>query len=66
MEIFRSEQAQTYNRFLQDNAETAGNRYYILSSLSLHTITDELLQFAELRLFHKSVNIYKGKFFARG
>ncbi|MCQ5202414.1 helix-turn-helix domain-containing protein [Mordavella massiliensis] len=43
MEIFRSEQAQTYNRFLQDNAETAGNRYYILSSLSLHTITDELL-----------------------
>ena len=38
MEIFRSEQAQTYNRFLQDNAETAGNRYYILSSLSLHTI----------------------------
>lgn len=43
MEIFRSEQALSYKSFLQDDAETEGNRYYILSSLSLHTITDDLL-----------------------
>lgn len=43
MEIYRTERSQAYNSFLQTDAETEGNRYAILSSLSLHTTTDEFI-----------------------
>lgn len=43
MEIYRAEYAQAYNSFLQTDAETEGNRYFILSSLSLHTMTNDLI-----------------------
>ncbi len=39
MEIYRREHSQAYNVFLQNDAETEGKRYAILSSLSLHTTT---------------------------
>ena len=41
MEIYRQERAQAYNDFLQTDAQT--DRYYILSSLSLHTAADDLI-----------------------
>lgn len=43
MEIYRGEHSQAYNVFLQTDAETEGNRYAVLSSLSLYTTTDELI-----------------------
>lgn len=43
MEIYRGEHSQAYNVFLQNDAATEGNRYAILSSLSLHTTTDEFI-----------------------
>lgn len=43
MEIYRGEHSQAYNVFLQNDTETEGNRYAILSSLSLHTTTKEFL-----------------------
>jgi hypothetical protein len=43
MEIYRGEHSQAYNAFLQTDAETEGNRHAILSSLSLHTTTEEFI-----------------------
>ena len=43
MEIYRGEHSQAYNVFLQNDAETEGKRYAILSSLSLHTTTKEFI-----------------------
>lgn len=43
MEIYRSERAQAYNFFLEEDAKKEGTRYYILSALSLHTLSDPLL-----------------------
>lgn len=43
MKIYRKEHTQSYNSFLQADADTEGNRYFILSSLSLHTATDDLI-----------------------
>lgn len=43
MEIYRGEHSQAYNVLLQNDAVTEGNRYAILSSLSLHTTTDEFI-----------------------
>ena len=44
MKIYRQEQTQDFQNFLQQNAHTHGERHYILSSLSLYTLTDELLE----------------------
>ena len=43
MEIYRSEHAQAYNFFLDEDAKKEGARYYILSALSLHTLSEDLL-----------------------
>ncbi len=43
MEIYRGEHSQAYNVFWQNDAETEGKRYAILSSLSLHTTTKEFI-----------------------
>lgn len=43
MKIYRKEHLQSYNSFMQDDAEIEGNRYFILSALSLHTTTDDLI-----------------------
>lgn len=43
MEIYREESAQAYHSFLQTDANTKGDRYWILSSLSLHTMTEDLI-----------------------
>ena len=43
MEIYRSEHAQAYNFFLEEDAKKEGARYYILSALSLHTLSEDLL-----------------------
>lgn len=43
MEIYRSEHAQTYNFFLDEDTKKEGARYYILSALSLHTLSEDLL-----------------------
>ena len=43
MEIYREDHSPAYNSFLQEDAETEGNRYAILSSLSLHTTTTEFI-----------------------
>ena len=43
MEIYRSEQEISYRNFLQNDSSLKGNRYSILSTLPLHTITDKLL-----------------------
>lgn len=43
MEIYRKEHTQAYNSFLQTDTEIEGNRYLILSSLSLHTADDDLI-----------------------
>lgn len=43
MKIYRKEHTQSYNSFLRTDVDTEGNRYFILSSLSLHTATDDLI-----------------------
>ncbi len=43
MKIYRKEHTQSYSSFLQADVDTEGNRYFILSSLSLHTATDDLI-----------------------
>lgn len=43
MKIYRQEQAQDFQNFRLQNAHTHGERHYILSSLSLYTLTEELL-----------------------
>lgn len=43
MEIYRSEHAQAYNFFLNEDTKKEGARYYILSALSLHTLSEDLL-----------------------
>ena len=43
MEIYRSERAQEYNFFREGDAKKEGARYYLLSALSLHTLSDSLL-----------------------
>lgn len=43
MEIYRSEHAQAYNFFLDEDTKKEGARYYILSALSLHTLSEDLL-----------------------
>lgn len=43
MEIYRSEHAQAYNFFLDEDAKKEGARYYILSAFSLHTLSEDLL-----------------------
>lgn len=44
MKIYRLEQAQDFQNFRLQNAHTHGERHYILSSLSLYTMTDGLLE----------------------
>lgn len=44
MKIYRLEQAQDFQNFRLHNAHTHGERHYILSSLSLYTMTDGLLE----------------------
>ena len=43
MEIYRSDQEISYHNFLQNDSSLQGKRYSILSTLPLHTITDDLL-----------------------
>ena len=43
MEIYRSERAQAYSFFLEEDAKKEGARYFILSALSLHTLSEDLL-----------------------
>lgn len=43
MEIYLKESEQVYHTFLQNDAQTKGNRRNILSSLPLYTATDELI-----------------------
>ena len=43
MEIYRSDQEINYSHFLQNDSALKGNRYSILSTLPLHTISDDLL-----------------------
>lgn len=43
MDIYRQDRKEDYNTFLQTDAKTEGARQYILSSLSLHTATDDLI-----------------------
>lgn len=43
MEIYRVDRAQAYNFFLDEDAKKEGARYYILSALSLHTLSEDLL-----------------------
>ncbi len=42
MEIFRSDRAAEYSSFLKKDSSVPGERRHILSSLPLHTISDEL------------------------
>lgn len=58
MEIYRSEQEISYSTFSQDDARVKGKRYSILSTLPLHTITDELL-YTILKNNHISENEQK-------
>ncbi|MGN1001757.1 MAG: helix-turn-helix domain-containing protein, partial [Oscillospiraceae bacterium] len=44
MDIYRSESEKGYHSFLRTDAETPGSRRFILSSLPLYTISDELLE----------------------
>lgn len=44
MKIYRLEQAQDFQNFRLQNAHTHGERHYILSCLSLYTMTDGLLE----------------------
>ena len=43
MEIYRTENKNAFNAFLSSSSKTSGNRRRILSSLPIHTISDELL-----------------------
>ena len=43
MEIYRIENKNAFNAFLSSNSKIIGNRRRILSSLPIHTISDELL-----------------------
>lgn len=43
MEIYRQDRERDYNTFLQTDSKTEGHRHYILSSLSLYTATDDLI-----------------------
>ncbi|MDD7209407.1 MAG: hypothetical protein PUH29_05055, partial [Lachnospiraceae bacterium] len=43
MEIYRQDRERDYTNFLQADSHTEGNRHFILSSLSLHTATDDLI-----------------------
>ena len=43
MEIYRVDRAQAYNLFLNEDTKKEGARYYILSALSLHTLSEDLL-----------------------
>ena len=43
MEIYRIENKNAFNAFLSSNSKIIGNRKRILSSLPIHTISDELL-----------------------
>lgn len=43
MEIYRVDRAQAYNFFLNEDTKKEGARYYILSALSLHTLSEDLL-----------------------
>ena len=43
MEIYRSEQQNSFNAFMLSDSKTNYNRIRILSSLPIHTISDELL-----------------------
>ena len=43
MEIYRVDRAQAYNFFLDEDTKKEGARYYILSALSLHTLSEDLL-----------------------
>jgi hypothetical protein len=43
MEIYRGERMQEFNNLLQSDAQIEGNRYFILSSLSLYTANEALL-----------------------
>ncbi len=44
MEIYRQDRERDYNALLQMDAKTEGRRHLILSSLSLHTATDDLIR----------------------
>lgn len=44
MEIYRQDRKRDYNTFLQTDAKTEGARHFILSSLSLYTATDGLIE----------------------
>ncbi len=43
MEIYRTENKNAFNAFLSSSSKASGNRRRILSSLPIHTISDELL-----------------------
>lgn len=43
MEIYRQNRERDYNTFLQTESQAEGHRYFILSSLSLYTATDDLI-----------------------
>lgn len=43
MEIYRQDRKRDYNAFLQTDVKTEGHRHFILSSLSLYTATDDLI-----------------------
>ena len=43
MEIYRADQEISYHNFLQNDSSIKGKRYSVLSTLPLHTITDDLL-----------------------
>ena len=43
MEIYRQDSGQAYNAFLESDAKTEGSRHTILSSLPLHTASDDLI-----------------------
>ena len=43
MEIYKVENKNAFNAFLSSSSKTSGNRRRILSSLPIHTISDELL-----------------------
>lgn len=43
MEIYRQDRERDYNTFLQIDSKTEGRRHFILSSLSLYTVVDGLI-----------------------
>lgn len=43
MEIYRQDRKRDYNTFLQTDSQAEGQRHFILSSLSLYTATDDLI-----------------------